>query len=108
LLPVVNAKICHEGDWQLKQYTPDIESARQNVIVYLWKLENQRRLFIINLGADPASGVIYLDDVKEVRDYPLVNMLDGKASFENAGFIKFTGLRFKITGYEARIFDFEI
>ncbi len=109
LLPIVNEQICHSGAWQLKQITPVDQSLAENVIAYIWKLEGKTRLFVVNLGPEPAAGIIYLQEESvESRNYSVISRLGGNLEENNSNLITHPGLRFSFKGYEARIFDIEI
>ncbi len=106
LLPVVNAEICHAGAWSLKQVFPDGEDTAQNLIAYSWRLDDQLKLFMVNLDSAPALGrVSFQEEVSELHDYAFVDNFSGEKSIQNGKIMAHPGLRFKLAGYQARIMD---
>lgn len=61
LLAELHAAVFHDGVWRLCQRSgwPDNASYR-NLAVWCWRLEEERRLIVVNLGRQPAQGRIRL------------------------------------------------
>jgi hypothetical protein len=108
LLPIVNQSICHSGLWELMPVTPEGRDASENVIAYLWKLQGKLRLFVINLGQEPAAGIIYFQNESAVPgSYSLITRLGGTPPESNVNLVIHSGLRFVFKGYQTGIYDIE-
>ncbi len=86
LLAELRAAVFHDGVWQLCERSgwPDNATYR-NLAAWCWRLEEERRLIVVNLGGQPAQGRIRLpwDDLAGGR-WRLQDALSGE-TFIRAG-----------------------
>ena len=106
LLKKVNEPIFHGGSWQLKEVFKDTDNSFESLISYLWVLNGELRLVIVNLSRSDALGrICFQDDISESIEYTFSEKFTGR-SFTTSGLLMaHPGLSFTLEGFQAQIFD---
>jgi glycosidase len=109
LLSKVNETVFHGGKWRLKEVFKDIDNTAENLIAYLWKMEGESRLVILNISRSAAQGrVCFQDDISEQAEYLFTEIFTGNTFTRSGLFMAHPGLSFTLAGYQAQIFDVSV
>jgi hypothetical protein len=108
LLPLVNRKEFHFGEWRLKEVFSDGLGTACNLIAYIWKLESRLFLIVVNLSPKPASGrIVFQDDVLEQSRYTLTNGTGGEKSSYTGKLMAHPGIVFHLAGFQTQLYQIE-
>jgi hypothetical protein len=106
LLKKVNEPIFHGGNWQLKEVFKDTDNSFESLISYLWVLNGELRLVIVNLSRSDALGrICFQDDISESIEYTFSEKFTGRSFTISGLLMAHPGLSFTLEGFQAQIFD---
>jgi hypothetical protein len=106
LLPVVDQKMFHGGTWELKDVGPDGDDTWANLIAYMWRFEDDKRLVLVNLTGGLSRGRVALrGDVLNGRKCCFLNELNTQIYAQNEQGLADQALRVSLHGYEAQILN---
>jgi hypothetical protein len=100
--------VYHDGEWALRETSPawDLNATHNNLIAFTWRLEDERRLVVVNYAAASSQGRIALPEFGLAgRDWRLRDVMTG-AQYERAGgdMVEF-GLYVDLQPWQVHIFE---
>jgi glycosidase len=106
LLSITNREIFHIGNWRLKEVQPYGDNLADNVIAYVWQMDNRFSLVVVNLSDTASIGIVpFQDEISELQTYSFIDLLSGHDFTLSGKLMAHPGLRIRLNGYQAQIWE---
>jgi hypothetical protein len=105
LLKLAGEDVFHRGAWHMLPIQPehDNDPSSANLIAWQWKLDDDLRIVVVNLGTSVSQGRVICHDAGS-GDVTLIDELNDKSYPRNGVEMADPGLYVRLNGYAAHVF----
>jgi 3',5'-cyclic AMP phosphodiesterase CpdA len=108
LLAITGTNLFKKGAWLLLEALPswDGDNSYQNILTWLWKYSDDKRLVVINYSDEIATCRIKLDVKGYPQQFEIIDVLNAKTYMRLAEEVNRDGLGIRLDPYRSHIFLF--
>jgi|Deesub1362B_J571_1020462.scaffolds.fasta_scaffold00273_7 glycosidase len=99
LLELTSVRVFFSGRWELLEVPSD-----SDIISYVWSIEDEMIVVVVNFSPHPSSGRVYLKGLNEQRQFFLKELWQEAETVITGLKLQTEGIHIELKGYEWRIF----